>query len=193
MTELTDKSIRTYNRNESIVFFKTKDNFGGLSNMAGGFPVFINDTKIFTVEALYQACRYPHSPEIQKRIIDAKSPMTAKMISKSNLSMCRSDWMQVRVQIMRWCLRIKLSEHWKSFGNLLLDSEDKPIVELSFKDDFWGAKPTGEFNLVGMNVLGRLLMEAREMRNNEQNKQNQVPKIRPPEITDFYILGKKIS
>lgn len=189
MTILFNKSIRIYNRNDSIVFFKTKDDFGGLSNMASGFPVFINDTKILTVEALYQACRYPYSPEIQKRIIEAKSPMTAKMISKSNLDLCRSDWMQIRIPIMRWCLRIKLSEHWKSFGNLLLDSQDKPIVELSFKDDFWGAKPTGELDLVGMNVLGRLLMEAREIRATQQNPPHE---IRSPEITDFYILGTKI-
>src|SRR2546426_7568195 len=36
------------------------------------------------------------------------------------------------------------------------------IVEDSRKDDFWGAKASDEGTLVGMNVLGRLLMELRE-------------------------------
>ncbi len=62
--------VRTYNRNESVVFSKTHEPFGGLSNMAGGFPLKVNGLRILTSEALYQACRFPHKPDVQRLIIE---------------------------------------------------------------------------------------------------------------------------
>ena len=60
---------RIYERSKSVVFFKTKEAFGGLSNMASGFPLRVNGVRIHTSEALYQACRFPHMPEVQRKII----------------------------------------------------------------------------------------------------------------------------
>jgi len=68
---------RTYNRLECITFRKTAEKFGGLSNMAGGYLLNVNGVKILTSEALYQACRFPHLPEVQRLIIAERSPMTA--------------------------------------------------------------------------------------------------------------------
>ena len=130
--------------------------------MAGGFPLSVNGIDIRTSEALYQACRFPHLPEIQRLIIDQKSPMTAKMKGKPHRNNSRSDWNQVRVQIMRWCLRVKLAQNRHTFSELLLETGERAIVEQSRKDDFWGAKQMGRDTLVGINVLGRLLMELRE-------------------------------
>ncbi|VVP27919.1 Riboflavin biosynthesis protein [Pseudomonas fluorescens] len=155
-------AIREYDRSQSIVFLKTNDEFGGLSNMAGGFPLFINESKILTSEALYQACRFPHLPEVQNLIISQASPMTAKMRSKPYRSESRPDWLRARVRIMKWCLRAKLIQNWDGFSRLLLKTEGFPIVEQSSKDKFWGASPSEHNRLVGANVLGRLLMELRE-------------------------------
>jgi predicted NAD-dependent protein-ADP-ribosyltransferase YbiA (DUF1768 family) len=77
-----DTQIRVYRRSESAVFCKTKEAFGGLSNMAGGFPIQINGVRILTSEAPCQACRFPQLPNVQGLIIDQASPMTAKMKSK---------------------------------------------------------------------------------------------------------------
>ena len=64
---------------------------------------------------------------------------------------------------MRWCLRVKLAQNWAKFSDLLLrDSIISPIVEESPEGCFWGAKPSMNRTLAGMNVLGRLLMELRE-------------------------------
>lgn len=154
--------FRTYDRESSVVFLKTNERFGGLSNMAPGFPLRVNGVRIRTSEALYQACRFPHLPDVQREIIDEHSPMTAKMRSKPFRKDSRPDWDAVRVKIMRWCLRVKLAQNWREFGRLLLATGDRPIVEQSRKDDFWGAKVAEDGSLVGMNVLGRLLMELRE-------------------------------
>ena len=83
--------LRTYVRSEAVVVYKTKEDFGGLSNMASGYPLHINGVRILTTEALYQACRFPHMPEVQREIIGQNSPMTAKMKSKPHRKDAYSD------------------------------------------------------------------------------------------------------
>ena len=119
----------TYRRSECATFRKTSERFGGLSNMAPGFPIVVNNVQIRTSEALYQACRFPHYPEIQSIIISKSSPMSAKMAGKPHRSKTRIDWDDVREQIMWWCLRVKLAQNWEEFEKLLLETGDCPIVE----------------------------------------------------------------
>ena len=181
------KHTRTYDRASSVVFLKTREAFGGLSNMAGGFPLLVNNIHIRTSEALYQTCRFPHLPHIQRLIIEQRSPMTAKMKSKPHRCNSRPDWNRVRVNVMRWCLRVKLAQNWDAFSRLLLDTDCRPIVEHSRKDDFWGAKPMDERTLVGMNVLGRLLMELRESVKSEPRED--FLRVEPLYIPDFLLNG----
>src|ERR1043166_5319684 len=150
--------VRTYYPDSSAVFLKTNERFGGLSNMAPGFPLVVNGVLIRTSEALYQACRFPSRPDVQQQIIDEPSPMTAKMRSKPFREDTRPDWDALRVKIMRWCLRVKLAQNWSTFGKVLLSTGEMPIVEKKVRrNDFWGATEMSDSTLVGMNVLGRLL------------------------------------
>ena len=191
-TDIRDKDqIRTYNRADSIVFLKTREAFGGLSNMAGGFPLCVNGIDIRTSEALYQACRFPHLPEVQRLIIEQRSPMTAKMKSRKHHQDSRQDWDWIRVKIMRWCLRVKLIQNWDAFSKLLLETGDQPIVEQSRKDDFWGAKPIDTHTLVGVNALGRLLMGLREEVKNE--RQEAFLREEPLDILNFSLDGRPIE
>lgn len=184
--------VRTYSRAESVVFLKTDEPFGGLSNMAGGYPIRVNGIRILTSEALYQACRFPHLPDVQRMIIGENSPMTAKMRSKPYRKDSRRDWDHVRVRIMRWCLRMKLANNWSAFSELLLRTGDRPIVEESRKDDFWGAKAVGDGStLVGMNVLGRLLMELREQA--KEHGRDAFLRVELPDVPDFQLLGRPIE
>lgn len=179
---------RVYSRRECVVFRRTNEKFGGLSNMAPGYPLQVNGIPIRTSEALYQASRFPHNPEVQRLIIQQTSPMTAKMRSKPHRKNTRSDWELVRLNIMRWCLRVKLAQNWSDFGHLLLSTGDRPIVEESKKDAFWGAKPKGDL-LIGKNALGRLLMELRE---ELRAKGDALRQVAPLEIPDFLLYGKAI-
>jgi type I restriction enzyme S subunit len=187
----TNEQTRAYDRARSVVFLKTDEPFGGLSNMAGGFPLHVLGTRIYTSEALYQACRFPHLPEVQRLIIGQASPMTAKMKSKPHRNDSRADWDRVRVKIMRWCLRVKLAQNWEKFSELLLRTGDRPIVEESRKDDFWGAKPVDGQRLIGMNVLGRLLMELREAVKTQGRDAFRI--VEPPDIPDFLLFGRPIG
>ena len=85
----------------------------------------------------------------------------------------------------------KLAQNWDTFGALLKSTDDKPIVEESKKDDFWGAYPRESGILVGGNVLGRLLMELqRELLGPGQESLRAVD---PPGIGDFLLLGREIG
>ncbi|RQU42423.1 DUF1768 domain-containing protein [Burkholderia cenocepacia] len=181
---------RTYVRRDSVVFRKTKDEFGGLSNMAPGFPLLVSGVEIRTAEALYQACRYPHKPDVQCLIVNETSPMTLKMRTRPYRSQSRPDWDDVRHKIMRWCLRVKLAENWDAFGALLLATGERDIVEDSAKDPYWGAIDNGEGLLRGQNVLGRLLMELRGRLREEREALMYVPTL---PLKDFRLLGREIE
>lgn len=155
-------SIREYNTKEIITFAKTENKFGGLSNMAPGYSLFINEVNFQSSEILYQTCRFPLFPAIQKEIIDTKNPMDAKAVSRKYQEFSRQDWDSVKYKVMKWCLEVKLIQNFDTFSELLLSTGDKNIVEFSKKDDTWGASPITPTLLKGKNALGRLLMELRE-------------------------------
>lgn len=186
---MAEPQTRQYRRNEVIAFRKTGETFGGLSNMAPGFPISLLGHRIRTAEALYQACRFPHLPDVQRMILAETSPMTAKMRSKPYRQDSRPDWDAVRVPIMKWCLRVKLTSNWSTFSALLLKTGDRPIVEDSPKDDFWGAKPDAD-TLEGRNVLGRLLMELRAALVAEAEE---LRTVKPVPIADFLLLRMPIG
>lgn len=187
-----DKQIRTYDPSKCAVFRKTREKWGGLSNMAPGFHLFVNGIHIRTSEALYQSCRFPHIPDVQHSIIDEYSPMTAKMKSKKYHNQSRLDWFKIRVRVMKWCLRVKLAQNISTFGDLLLSTEDKPIVEKkTHRTDFWAANEQPNGTLVGMNVLGRLLMELRDCLKNGDS--DDFKHVRPLSVPDFLLFGNRIE
>lgn len=183
-------SIRKYNINDVVAFRKTTEAFGGLSNMAAGYSLNVNGIIIKSAEHLYQAMRFPYHPEIQSEILEEYSPMTAKMISKKYAAnYTRPDWDKVRFAIMKWVLEIKLSQNWNTFGSLLLETGNKPIVELTPKDKVWGAVLTG-VTLEGTNALGRLLMQIRE----DYVKKNDYQRcISPLDIPAFFLYNNPIE
>jgi type I restriction enzyme, S subunit len=160
--------------------------------MAPGFPVIVNGVRIRTSEALYQACRFPGRPDVQQQIISDPSPMTAKMRSKPFRQDTRPDWDAVRVNVMRWCLRLKLAQNWQTFGRALLSTGDMPIVEKKVRrPDFWGACEMPDGTLAGMNVLGRLLMELREQLKGDEAASLRF--IEPLKIPEFLLFDWPIG
>ncbi len=153
---------------DCVTFWRSGDAFGGLSNMAGGYPITLGPYRARTSEHLYQALRFPDHPELQSEILAIASPLSAKRLAYQHLDATRSDWHDagVKTNIMCWCLDLKLAQNYERFGALLRSTEGRDIVEASPVDDYWGAKPVpngdqpAEF-LLGWNVLGRLLLLSR--------------------------------
>lgn len=190
--KIDHKEIRVYNKENSCIFKKNNEEFGALSNMATGFPVRVNGINIKTSEALYQACRFPHLPEIQQKIIEEKSPMVVKMISNANKKKSRQDWDNIRLKVMKWCIQVKLAQNFISFGAMLHETGLKNIVENSAKDNFWGAIPNEEGTIfTGKNALGRLLMDLRQAFYSKDSFS--LLFVEPPHIENFLLYGEQIG
>lgn len=183
-----ENNFRIYDLTESCIFKKNTDEFGGLSNMSTSFKIRVNNLSISSVEALYQACKFPEDFDIQQRILMESSPFTVKLLSKKGIE--REDWLSIRVKVMKWCLKLKLAQNYYGFGELLSSTFNKNIVEFTKNDQFWGAKKLNENQLIGKNVLGRLLMELRAEYKSKPIEQLIV--IAPPKISNFKLLNQQI-
>lgn len=174
----------TYNKAASAWFCSKEDFRWELSNMAGGMPIFwplerVPANRWGSSEQLYQASKYgtdilclpkeaaPNAdPCVRNRIRVQAAPSGAKMTQKCAVKagLVRSDWespQEVRLKAMLWVLELKLYWNRPTFGRVLEETGDRPIVEVSTKDDFWGCKEYPEAELRGENHLGLLLMQVR--------------------------------
>jgi type I restriction enzyme, S subunit len=183
---------RSYSRHDAVVFHKTREQWGELSNMASGFPLIVCGRVWPSAEALYQACRFPDLPDVQQLIAEQTSGMAAKMKSKPHRSATREDWPRIRVRVMRWVLRVKLAQHMNRFGRVLLATGDAPIVERSAKDRYWGAIESADGTLEGQNVLGRLLMELRQELTTKKTR-DELSVVTPPRVDHFILVGKPVG
>lgn len=204
-----DLLICEYSLHDSLWFKKVDETNGMFSNMYGS-PVKVNGLTIPTSEALFQACRFPDYPEAQRDIINQKTPMSAKMKAKSykKRGYTRPDWgddntstedNNLRIDVMRWCLRVKLAYNFSVFSALLLKNKTLPIVENAPKitHTFWGAYPVAgnETVLRGQNVLGKLLMELRQefLEALEKKNAREFLHVKVPDLHNFKLYGEEIK
>lgn len=187
MDKLAERIYDPYTQYLAI-FKKTHEQWGEFSNMASGFPIYINNCSIRSSEALYQALKFTEYPEVQEKIISQSSPMTAKMVAKPYKHLIRSDFEDKKILIMKWSVRAKLVCNYSRFAEILLASDNRMIVEESRRDNFWGAKRQSDNKLIGVNVLGRILMELRAL------IQTTYIDILPPlGIPNFLLYGQPIQ
>ena len=183
------EKLKTYRFDTAVVFKKNNEAFGAFSIMSSAFPMLINGHRIRTSEALYQALKFPDDPDIQMEILEQASPMAVKYKARKYSDKARKDWDLVKVQVMEWVVRAKVIQNLTMITDLLIQTGTKDIVESSNRDQFWGAKPINDEQLVGENQLGEILMRIRKevIEGVFQNK------LLPPDIRDFKLLGKSIS
>jgi ribA/ribD-fused uncharacterized protein len=117
--------------------------------------------------------------------------MAAKMVSKREKTKSREDFDDIKVDIMRWCLNLKLMQNY-AFRAVLVNTGRAPIVEVSSRDSFWGAIPAkdgshGFDKAIGFNVLGKLLMDLRTAVMGGVSIRTD-----PPSIVNLRLLGDDI-
>jgi ribA/ribD-fused uncharacterized protein len=183
--------LYTYDLAAAAVIYRMMDEFGGLSNFARDFPLTIHTLVAHTNESLYQACRFPHRPDVQRLLLDEPTPAKVKRISRDYLELTRPNWETDRKAIMRWCLQVKLAQHRQQIAAILEATGDRPIVEQSYADDYWGAPRHDEGLLRGANLLGLLWMELRAgLRAGEWEPGRTVL---PPPLPDFLLDGRPVG
>ena len=160
MFDKTTIRVTTYQPHECAAFMKSRERYGELSNMTFGFPLNAKGIAFQSSEGLYQAFKFPHDSRLQQEIGKAQSGMEAKKIAYRSGNTPMEGWDDCRIDAMILAIATKLHQHPESFGNALMRTSGLTIVEKSYRDDFWGAKPSPA-GMVGRNVLGRLLQELR--------------------------------
>ncbi len=155
-----------FEKQKSAAFLRTNETYGFLSNMCSGFPTLLNGNTFRTTEHLYQALRFTNHADVQKKIVEQASPITAKMVCRENIEKGRPNWEDEKVEIMHFCISLKALQN-DEFKKKLLKTGDLEIVEISYKNQFWGATPKGDF-YIGENTLGLILSSIRDDIKNDE-------------------------
>ena len=158
--------IERYPAEQTIGFTSTAAEWGLLSNFAKT-PMVVNGVEFVCVEQMFHYIRLnseAERAEYPKLVPNMGLKMKAKAFKKRGVE--RSDWREIAVDVMRFCLNHKYQAS-AEFRKVLADSGSKYIVEdesnRKKKPDSWGAVlDTATNEYYGKNIMGRLLMELRE-------------------------------
>ncbi|GAB4536126.1 MAG: NADAR family protein [Pleurocapsa sp.] len=93
-----------------------------------------------------------------EKIQQVKNPKDAANMGRSRQHPLRSDWEEVKDDIMRKAVLCKFQTH-DELKKILLATGDEFIVENAPGDYYWGCGKDG----TGKNKLGQILMETREI------------------------------
>lgn len=137
---------------EAVNFYERE--FYPLSNFSA-FALDWRGIRFDTSEAAYHWEKFT-CDGIRALIQFAPSAHAAFKIAESERPNRRPDWDAVKVGIMRDILRAKAEQH-EYVRRKLLETGTRPLIEKSWRDDFWGWGP----NKDGQNMLGKLWMEIR--------------------------------
>lgn len=142
----------------TIYFYQVSDPYGCFSNFSV-HPIQVDGLYWQTVEHYYQAQKFVGSenePLIQV-IRGVQTPMEAAQIGRDRTLTLRSDWEQVKQQVMRQGVLTKFLSH-SDIQEILLNTDEELIVEDSPTDYYWGC---GQ-DKTGQNQLGKILMSVRQ-------------------------------
>lgn len=145
---------------QTIKFHKLKDPHGYMSNF---YPCEIELYKLgkfASSEHLYQALKYyPHDMDYFKVIQFAPNAWNAAKFGRNKDFPMRKDWDGVKDDAMRYTLINKFEQH-KDLAVQLMETGESLIVEHAPHGDFyWGDGGNGK----GLNMLGQILMEVRQV------------------------------
>jgi ribA/ribD-fused uncharacterized protein len=147
--------------NDKQIFFYEQDYYI-LSNFSS-FTLKWKGIRFDTSESAYHWEKFKNAPEIQIKIIESSSAHEAFKISEIYKDLRRKDWDDVKLNIMKEILKAKVEQH-EYVKRKLLATENKELIENSWRDGFWG---WGE-DRKGKNWLGKLWMEIRNELKNEK-------------------------
>ncbi len=132
------------------------DEYRFLSNFWDS-PITVTGMKYRNVESAFQAAKTINTAH-RGQFAD----MTGGEAKRAGRNVIlRPDWDFVRLEIMELCLRAKFMTH-KDLAEKLIATGSVDIIELNtWGDTTWGQIKDKQGNLIGDNLLGKLLMNIR--------------------------------
>jgi len=141
--------------NKAINFYLSDGEYGCFSNFSR-HPVYLKDKRWPTSEHYFQAQKFAGT-EHEEQVRYADRAMKAANMGRDRKRPFRSDWEEVKDDIMRVAVMTKFTQH-KELTSILLSTGDAEIVEHTANDSYWADGGDGS----GLNMLGKILMEVRE-------------------------------
>lgn len=140
---------------EVINFNRLKKPYGEFSNFA---PYQINiGGKVWPTSEHYFQSQKSDDQFYQKEILNADTPEIAAQLGRRKEVKIRSDWEEIKDEVMFVAILAKFTQH-PYLKELLLSTEDALLVEHTKRDSYWGDGGDGS----GQNMLGKILMRVRE-------------------------------
>jgi ribA/ribD-fused uncharacterized protein len=128
-----------------------------MANSPNLLDILYKNMMLYTSENYVQAMKFPHDPDYQEKIRTTKECHVIKRLGGNRQIKLRSDWEEVKENIMMIALRAKFDQY-PELKQLLLSTVGNNIVEHTENDSYWGDGGDGS----GLNRLGILLVELRE-------------------------------
>ncbi|HEY9693074.1 MAG TPA: NADAR family protein [Oculatellaceae cyanobacterium] len=141
----------------TIYFYSNRETlYGCFSNFsAHGFS--LDEAWWRTSEHYFQAQKFIGTPHVEQ-IRLARTPKDAAKMGRERDRPLRSDWEQVKDDVMLKAVLCKFQTH-ADIREILLSTGDQLIVENSPIDYYWGCGADGS----GKNKLGQILMQVRDL------------------------------
>lgn len=145
----------------AIYFYKQYGPLGYLANYSE--HGFFKDGKYWpTAEHYFQAQKF-FDEELKEKIRLAETPKMAAAIGRDRSLPLRSDWEDVKQDIMLEAVLAKFRAN-PDILKLLLDTGDEELIEHTTREWYWGCGP----DKTGQNNYGKILVKAREILRNSK-------------------------
>lgn len=138
----------------TIKFYSANDTYGEFSNFAL-YPIKLKGKTWQTTEHYFQAQKFAGT-EHENKIRNAPNPMKAAELGRTRKVKIRKNWDNLKDNVMFDAIKAKFTQH-EDLRKLLLETEDKILIEHTENDRYWGDGGDGS----GKNKLGKLLMKLR--------------------------------
>ena len=148
---------------KEIRFYKEFGEYGYLATYSN-YGFFKDGVFWKTSEHYYQAQKFMDSDN-KIRIQNAETPKIASIIGRDRKLNLRSDWEEVKQDVMFDAVYYKFKQN-KDILQKLLDTGNATIVEATVKENYWGCGPNND----GQNNYGKILIKVREKLRTEQKK-----------------------
>ena len=140
----------------TIFFYRVDEPYGCFSNFSPhGF--MLDELYWATSEHYFQAQKFVGTVYLEK-VRQTKRPKDAATMGRDRALPLRSDWNQVKDNVMRKAVLQKFTAH-TDIREILLSTGNQVLVENSPIDYYWGCGKDGS----GQNKLGQILVEVREI------------------------------
>lgn len=148
---------------KEIRFYKEFGEYGYLATYSN-YGFFKDGVFWKTSEHYYQAQKFMDS-DTKIRIQNAETPKIASTIGRDRKLNLRSDWEEVKQDVMFDAVYYKFKQN-KDILQKLLGTGNARIVEATVKENYWGCGPKND----GQNNYGKILVKVREKLRAEQKE-----------------------